>query len=172
MPGSLVENDCDKLGVREEPKGSNQRAVAFSSAQGRDVRELSYVKCGARGLASRRPSIRSSQASKKRGLGGTGMMQPERSIQGFSSKYGQNSFTYDVKRDVNNEETFQQQHRRKTISSRNLDFDITTLSHHVQCRRVCARSLSCHQTGNTKALPDPFGAYFCLPPLNSCHQNP
>ncbi|XP_073080220.1 testis anion transporter 1 isoform X2 [Manis javanica] len=84
------------------------------------------------------------------------MMQPERSIQGFSSKYRQNSFTYDVKRDVNNEETFQQQHRRKTISSRNLDVDITTLSHHVQCRCSWHKFLRC------MLMIFPFLEWMCL----------
>lgn len=66
-----------------------------------------------------------------------GMMQPERHIQNFDSKSRGNSFTYDVKRDVYNEETFQQEHRRKSTSSGNVDIDITTVRHRVQCRFVC-----------------------------------
>ncbi|XP_023402190.1 testis anion transporter 1 isoform X8 [Loxodonta africana] len=61
-------------------------------------------------------------------------MQPERSTQTFNSKYRQNSFTYDVKREVYNEENFQQEHRKKAASSGNLDINITTFRHHVQCR--------------------------------------
>ncbi|XP_077760401.1 testis anion transporter 1 isoform X7 [Canis aureus] len=71
------------------------------------------------------------------------MMQPERSAQSFGYKYRQNSFTYDVKRDVYNEETFQQEHRRKSISSGNLDIDITTFRHHVQCRCSWHKFLRC-----------------------------
>lgn len=65
------------------------------------------------------------------------MMQPEKGFQGFGSKRKQNSFAYDVQRDVYNEETFQQDHRRKSVSSGNLDIDITTFRHHIQCRWVC-----------------------------------
>ncbi|OWK13068.1 SLC26A8, partial [Cervus elaphus hippelaphus] len=61
-------------------------------------------------------------------------MQPDRSFQSFASRYRQNSFTYDVKRDVYNEENFQQEHRSKTTSSANVDIDISTVSHQVQCR--------------------------------------
>ncbi|XP_032720217.1 testis anion transporter 1 isoform X1 [Lontra canadensis] len=75
--------------------------------------------------------------------GRRGMLQPERNPQGFGYKYRQNSFTYDVKRDVYNEETFQQEHRRKSISSGNLDIDITTFRHHVQCRCSWHKFLRC-----------------------------
>ncbi|KAG5196844.1 hypothetical protein JEQ12_010298 [Ovis aries] len=61
-------------------------------------------------------------------------MQPDRSFQSFASRYRQSSFTYDVKRDVYNEENFQQEHRKKTASSGNADIDISTVSHHVECR--------------------------------------
>ncbi|KAG8512111.1 Testis anion transporter 1 [Galemys pyrenaicus] len=71
------------------------------------------------------------------------MMHAERSDQSLDSKFRMNSFTYDVKRDVYNEETFQQQHRTKTISSRNLDIDITTFRHHVQCRCSSHKFLRC-----------------------------
>ena len=67
-----------------------------------------------------------------------GTMQPDRSFQSFASRYRQSSFTYDVKRDVYNEENFQQEHRKKTASSGNVDIDISTVSHHVQCRCVRA----------------------------------
>uniref|UniRef100_A0A8C8Z8T4 Solute carrier family 26 member 8 n=1 Tax=Prolemur simus TaxID=1328070 RepID=A0A8C8Z8T4_PROSS len=71
-------------------------------------------------------------------------MQGERSaISGPSSKYRQNSFIYDVKRDVYNEETFQQEHKRRPSSSGNVDINITTLKHHVQCRCSWHRFLSC-----------------------------
>ncbi|XP_059034479.1 testis anion transporter 1 isoform X6 [Mustela lutreola] len=75
--------------------------------------------------------------------GRRGMLQPERNPQGFGYKYRENSFTYDVKRDVYNEETFQQEHRRKSISSGNLDIDITTFRHHVQCRCSWHKFLRC-----------------------------
>ncbi|XP_039091177.1 testis anion transporter 1 isoform X2 [Hyaena hyaena] len=71
------------------------------------------------------------------------MMQPEKGFQSFGSKYRPNSFTYDVKRDVYNEETFQREHRRKSISSGNLDIDITTFKHHVQCRCSWHKFLRC-----------------------------
>lgn len=66
-----------------------------------------------------------------------GRMQPPRSQQDFDSRYMENSYSYDVKRDVYNEETFQQDYRRKSASSGNLDIDITTFQHHIQCRCVC-----------------------------------
>ncbi|XP_029799209.1 testis anion transporter 1 isoform X1 [Suricata suricatta] len=71
------------------------------------------------------------------------MMQPEKGVQSLGSKYRQNSFTYDVKRDVYNEETFQQEHKRKSISSGNLDIDITTFKHHIQCRCSWHKFLRC-----------------------------
>ncbi|XP_037375481.1 testis anion transporter 1 isoform X2 [Talpa occidentalis] len=74
------------------------------------------------------------------------MMHAERSNQSFDSKLRTDSFTYDVKRDVYNEETFQQQHRTKTISSRNLDIDITTFRHHVECRCSSPKFLRCMLT--------------------------
>ncbi|XP_037002151.2 testis anion transporter 1 [Artibeus jamaicensis] len=74
------------------------------------------------------------------------MMQPEGSNQEFDSKYRENSFTYDVKRDVYNEETFQQEHRRKSASSGNMDIDITTFRHHVQCRCSWHKFLRCMLT--------------------------
>uniref|UniRef100_A0A4X2LJ66 Solute carrier family 26 member 8 n=1 Tax=Vombatus ursinus TaxID=29139 RepID=A0A4X2LJ66_VOMUR len=43
-------------------------------------------------------------------------------------------FFYDVKREVYNEETFQREHRRKGTSSGNVDINITTIKHRVQCR--------------------------------------
>nr|KAF6508052.1 solute carrier family 26 member 8 [Rousettus aegyptiacus] len=74
------------------------------------------------------------------------MMQPERHIQNFDSKSRGNSFAYDVKRDVYNEETFQQEHRRKSTSSGNLDIDITTVRHHVQCRCSWHKFIKCMLT--------------------------
>nr|KAF6342078.1 solute carrier family 26 member 8 [Myotis myotis] len=62
------------------------------------------------------------------------MMQPPRSYQDFDSRYRETSYSYDVKRDVYNEETFQQDYRRRSASSGNLDIDITTFKHHIQCR--------------------------------------
>ncbi|XP_060045679.1 testis anion transporter 1 isoform X2 [Erinaceus europaeus] len=62
------------------------------------------------------------------------MMQPDKDNLNIpSTNRIVNSFTYDVKRDVYNEETFQQEHRRKTTIG-NMDIDITTLRHHIQCR--------------------------------------
>uniref|UniRef100_A0A2K6SE49 Solute carrier family 26 member 8 n=1 Tax=Saimiri boliviensis boliviensis TaxID=39432 RepID=A0A2K6SE49_SAIBB len=75
------------------------------------------------------------------------MAQLERSaISGFSSKSRQNPFAYDVKREVYNEETFQQAHRRKASSSGNMDINITTFRHHVQCRCSWHRFLRCMLT--------------------------
>ncbi|XP_058409951.1 testis anion transporter 1 isoform X1 [Diceros bicornis minor] len=84
------------------------------------------------------------------------MMQLERSSQGLGSRYRQNSFTYDVKRDVYNEETFQQEHRRKTISSGNVDINITTFRHHVQCR------CSWHKFRRCMTMIFPFLKWMCL----------
>ncbi|XP_054346878.1 testis anion transporter 1 isoform X6 [Pongo pygmaeus] len=75
------------------------------------------------------------------------MAQLERSaISGFSSKSRRNSFTYDVKREVYNEETFQQEHKRKASSSGNMNINITTFRHHVQCRCSWHRFLRCMLT--------------------------
>ncbi|XP_032109435.1 testis anion transporter 1 [Sapajus apella] len=75
------------------------------------------------------------------------MAHLERStISGFSSKSRQNPFTYDVKREVYNEETFQQEHKRKASSSGNMDINITTVRHHVQCRCSWHRFLRCMLT--------------------------
>ncbi|XP_072801233.1 testis anion transporter 1 isoform X1 [Vicugna pacos] len=84
------------------------------------------------------------------------MMQPERSFQGFGSRFRQNSFPYDVKRDVYNEENFQQEHRRKTASSGNVDIDITTFSHHVQC------SCSWHKFRRCMLTVFPFLEWMCF----------
>ncbi|KAF6116167.1 solute carrier family 26 member 8 [Phyllostomus discolor] len=84
------------------------------------------------------------------------MMQIESSSQEFDSKYRENSFTYDVKRDVYNEETFQQEHRRKSASSGNMDIDITTVRHHVQCRCSWHKFLRCMLT------IFPFLEWMCL----------
>ncbi|KAF6116171.1 solute carrier family 26 member 8 [Phyllostomus discolor] len=83
-------------------------------------------------------------------------MQIESSSQEFDSKYRENSFTYDVKRDVYNEETFQQEHRRKSASSGNMDIDITTVRHHVQCRCSWHKFLRCMLT------IFPFLEWMCL----------
>ncbi|XP_050643539.1 testis anion transporter 1 isoform X2 [Macaca thibetana thibetana] len=75
------------------------------------------------------------------------MAQLERSaISGFSSKFRQSSFPYDVKREVYNEETFQQEHKRKASSSGNMNINITTFTHHVQCRCSWHRFLRCMLT--------------------------
>ncbi|XP_019594380.2 testis anion transporter 1 isoform X6 [Rhinolophus sinicus] len=84
------------------------------------------------------------------------MMQPERRIQSADSKYKGSFFTYDVKRHVYNEETFHQEHRRRTASSGNVDIDITTVSHHVQCRCSWHRFLRCMLT------VFPFLDWMCL----------
>lgn len=87
-----------------------------------------------------------------------GTMQPERSVQGDDSRCRDNSYTYDVKRDVYNEETFQQEHRRKSGSSGNFDVDITTFRHHVQCRCVCV-ALSLRPGWQHITL---FDSFWCL----------
>ncbi|XP_006860630.1 PREDICTED: testis anion transporter 1 [Chrysochloris asiatica] len=74
----------------------------------------------------------------------------------FNSKYLQNSFSYDVKRLVYNEETFQQEHRRKVPSSGNLDINITTFRHHVQCR------CSWHKFIRCMLMIFPFLEWVCL----------
>ncbi|XP_006882236.1 PREDICTED: testis anion transporter 1 [Elephantulus edwardii] len=83
-------------------------------------------------------------------------MQPERSPLNFGPRYQQNSFTYDVKRDVYNEESFQQEHRRKSSSSGNLDVNVTTIRHHVQCRCSWHRFLGC------MLMIFPFLEWVCL----------
>ncbi|XP_016079157.1 PREDICTED: testis anion transporter 1 [Miniopterus natalensis] len=83
-------------------------------------------------------------------------MQPERSVQGDDSRCRENSYTYDVKRDVYNEETFQQEHRRKSGSSGNFDVDITTFRHHVQCSCSWDKFLRCMLT------VFPFLEWMCL----------
>ncbi|XP_048203834.1 testis anion transporter 1 isoform X3 [Perognathus longimembris pacificus] len=79
------------------------------------------------------------------------MMQAESSY-----KSRQNSFTYDVKRDVYNEENFQQEHRRRAPSSGNVDIDITTFKHHVQCHCSWHKFLRCMLT------VFPFLEWMCL----------
>nr|XP_021521252.1 testis anion transporter 1 isoform X2 [Aotus nancymaae] len=75
------------------------------------------------------------------------MAQLERSaISGFSSESRQNPFEYDVKREVYNEETFQQEYKRKASSSGNMDINITTFRYHVQCRCSWHRFLRCMLT--------------------------
>ncbi|KAM4816152.1 testis anion transporter 1 [Urocitellus parryii] len=74
----------------------------------------------------------------------SGMMQPERSSQIYSYKYSsQNSFLYDVKREVYNEENFQQEHKRRISSSGTMDINITTFTHNVQCSCSWHRFLRC-----------------------------
>nr|XP_054110060.1 testis anion transporter 1 isoform X2 [Callithrix jacchus]XP_054110061.1 testis anion transporter 1 isoform X2 [Callithrix jacchus]XP_054110062.1 testis anion transporter 1 isoform X2 [Callithrix jacchus]XP_054110063.1 testis anion transporter 1 isoform X2 [Callithrix jacchus] len=75
------------------------------------------------------------------------MAQLERStISGFSSKSRQKPFAYDIKREVYNEKTFQQKHKRKASSSGNMDINITTFRHHVQCCCSWHRFLRCMPT--------------------------
>ncbi|XP_058441547.1 testis anion transporter 1 isoform X1 [Marmota monax] len=74
----------------------------------------------------------------------SGMRQPERSSQIYSYKYSsQNSFLYDVKREVYNEENFQQEHKRRVSSSGTMDINITTFTHNVQCSCSWHRFLRC-----------------------------
>nr|XP_008261055.1 testis anion transporter 1 isoform X5 [Oryctolagus cuniculus] len=83
-------------------------------------------------------------------------MLPERSTQSFNYKYRQNSFSYDVKRDIYNEENFEQEHRKRGLSSGNVDIDITTFRHHVRCRCSWPRFLRCTFT------IFPFLQWMCL----------
>ncbi|XP_069879994.1 testis anion transporter 1 isoform X3 [Dipodomys merriami] len=84
------------------------------------------------------------------------MMQQESSTQSYGYKSKQNSFTYNVKRDVYNEENFQQEHRRRALSSGNVDIDITTFRHHVQCHCSWHKFLRCMLT------LFPFLEWMCL----------
>lgn len=63
---------------------------------------------------------------------------------------------YDVKRSVYNEENFQQEHRRKGPTSGNMDINITTFKHHVQCRCSWHKFLRCMLT------VFPFLEWMCL----------
>nr|XP_048307165.1 testis anion transporter 1 isoform X6 [Myodes glareolus] len=83
-------------------------------------------------------------------------MQTERSIQSLGSRYRQIPFAYDVKRNVYNEENFQQEHKRKAPSSGNLDINITTFKHHVQCHCSWHKFLRCVLT------VFPFLEWMCL----------
>ncbi|XP_032745161.1 testis anion transporter 1 isoform X2 [Rattus rattus] len=83
-------------------------------------------------------------------------MQTERSSQGFGNRYRQIPFMYDVKRSVYNEENFQQEHRRKGPTSGNMDINITTFKHHVQCRCSWHKFLRCMLT------VFPFLEWMCL----------
>ncbi|XP_038199777.1 testis anion transporter 1 [Arvicola amphibius] len=83
-------------------------------------------------------------------------MQTERSIQSLGSRYRQIPFAYDVKRNVYNEENFQQEHKRKAPSSGNVDINITTFKHHVQCRCSWHKFLRCMLT------VFPFLEWMCL----------
>ncbi|XP_021569621.1 testis anion transporter 1 [Carlito syrichta] len=72
-------------------------------------------------------------------------MQLERNstISGLNSKYRPNYFTYDVQRDVYNEENFQQEHRRKLPFSGNGNTEVTHSRHHIQCRCSWYKFLRC-----------------------------
>ncbi|XP_052600379.1 testis anion transporter 1 isoform X3 [Peromyscus californicus insignis] len=83
-------------------------------------------------------------------------MQTERSIQILGNRYRQTPFSYDVKRNVYNEENFQQEHKRKAPSSGNMDVNITTFKHHVQCRCSWHKFLRCMLT------VFPFLEWMCL----------
>ncbi|XP_021091481.1 testis anion transporter 1 isoform X4 [Mesocricetus auratus] len=85
-----------------------------------------------------------------------GRMQTERSAHSLGSRYRQVPFVYDVKRNVYNEENFQQEHRRKAASSGNVDVSITTFKHHVQCRCSWHKFLRCMLT------VFPFLEWMCL----------
>uniref|UniRef100_A0A8C8W303 Solute carrier family 26, member 8 n=1 Tax=Peromyscus maniculatus bairdii TaxID=230844 RepID=A0A8C8W303_PERMB len=83
-------------------------------------------------------------------------MQTERSIQSLGNRYRQTPFSYDVKRNVYNEENFQQEHKRKAPSSGNVDVNITTFKHNVQCRCSWHKFLRCMLT------VFPFLEWMCL----------
>uniref|UniRef100_A0A8C5L2Y4 Solute carrier family 26, member 8 n=1 Tax=Jaculus jaculus TaxID=51337 RepID=A0A8C5L2Y4_JACJA len=83
-------------------------------------------------------------------------MQTDWGSLGFGHRYRPNSFLYDVKRNVYNEENFQQEHRRRAVSSGNVDIDITTFRHHVQCRCSWHKFLKCMLT------IFPFLEWICL----------
>ncbi|XP_036022902.1 testis anion transporter 1 [Onychomys torridus] len=83
-------------------------------------------------------------------------MQIERSIQTSGNRYRRTPFSYDVKRNVYNEENFQQEHKRKAPSSGNVDVNITTFKHHVQCRCSWHKFLRCMLT------VFPFLEWMCL----------
>ncbi|ERE87707.1 testis anion transporter 1 isoform X1 [Cricetulus griseus] len=83
-------------------------------------------------------------------------MQSERSIQNLGSRFRQIPFVYDVKRNVYNEENFQQEHRRKAATSGNVDINVTTFKHHVQCRCSWHKFLRCMLT------VFPFLEWMCL----------
>ncbi|MEJ1270971.1 solute carrier family 26 member 8 [Cricetulus griseus] len=85
-----------------------------------------------------------------------GRMQSERSIQNLGSRFRQIPFVYDVKRNVYNEENFQQEHRRKAATSGNVDINVTTFKHHVQCRCSWHKFLRCMLT------VFPFLEWMCL----------
>ncbi|XP_074092542.1 testis anion transporter 1 isoform X8 [Macrotis lagotis] len=64
-----------------------------------------------------------------------GLLRLERSTTMASNiKRKASKYFYDVKRQVYNEESFQREHRKKGVSSGNVDINITTIKHKVQCR--------------------------------------
>ncbi|KAM5279696.1 testis anion transporter 1 [Ctenodactylus gundi] len=83
------------------------------------------------------------------------MMQADKSTQIFGYKYRQNSFLYDVKREVYNEEAFQQDYRKKSSSSGNIDIE-NSIGHEVLCRCSWHRFLRCILT------LFPFLEWMCL----------
>lgn len=74
----------------------------------------------------------------------------------MGNRYRQTPFSYDVKRNVYNEENFQQEHKRKAPSSGNVDVNITTFKHNVQCRCSWHKFLRCMLT------VFPFLEWMCL----------
>ncbi|KAM6182322.1 testis anion transporter 1 [Erethizon dorsatum] len=73
-------------------------------------------------------------------------MQPEKSNQSSTSKNRPSSFLYKIKRDVYNEENFQQEHRRKFLSSGTVNSSSTSFRHQVLCHCSWHKFLRCMLT--------------------------
>ncbi|XP_063095059.1 testis anion transporter 1 isoform X2 [Cavia porcellus] len=72
-----------------------------------------------------------------------GMIHPEKSYQSSTSKHRPSSFLYKIKRDVYNEETFQQEHRSKFLSSGTLAENVSSRRHQVLCNCTWHKFLRC-----------------------------
>ncbi|XP_076773352.1 testis anion transporter 1 isoform X3 [Arvicanthis niloticus] len=147
-----VESSQGPLLLARHPHSRNARGFCSngSGTAGLRVRSAAASQAGAESV----PSVCAPAGHRKPANPGT--MQTERSIQSFGSRYRQIPFMYDVKRNVYNEENFQQEHRRKGPTSGKVDINITTFKHHVQCRCSWHKFLRCMLT------VFPFLEWMCL----------
>ncbi|XP_010603657.1 testis anion transporter 1 isoform X5 [Fukomys damarensis] len=84
------------------------------------------------------------------------MTKPEKGNQNSTSKSRLNSFLYKIKRDVYNEESFQQEYRKTAPSTGTMNTDVATIRHQVLCHCSWHKFLRCMVT------IFPFLEWMCL----------